>query len=78
MRVICWPQECNSDYQEMVADKCLHCNKGVRKTSDFSGSFYPIDRKLGESEGEENELKVHMECWEAYEAKIAAEREGTA
>lgn len=74
----CWPQECNSEYQEMVADKCLHCNKGVRKAGDFSGTFYPIDRKLGEAEGEEGELKVHMECWEAYEAKIAAEREGTA
>lgn len=62
----------------MIADKCLHCNKGVRKAGDFSGAFYPIDRKLGEAEGEEDEQKVHMECWEAYEAKIAAEREGTA
>ena len=62
----------------MMADKCLHCNKGVRKAGDFSGTYYPIDRKLGEAQGEENELKVHMECWEVYEAHMAAESEGTA
>lgn len=67
-------QECASDYRELQADKCLHCSKGVRKTSEFSGSFYPVDRTLGVTEGEEDGPKVHLECWEAYEAKIAADR----
>lgn len=57
----------------MVADKCLHCKKGVRKAGNFSGSFYPVDGKAAEEEGGEAEqLKVHLECWEAYEAKEAA------
>eukprot|EP00903_Cladosiphon_okamuranus_P009514 g9064.t1 len=65
-------KECASDYQEMVADKCLHCNKGIRKGGGFSGLFYPVDRKLGVSEGE---AKVHLECFEAYQAKLAEGRE---
>lgn len=69
------PQECASDYQEMVADKCIHCNKGVRKGGGFSGSFYPVDRKPGDAEGEEGEAKVHLECFEAYQAKLVEERE---
>lgn len=73
------PQECASDYQEMVADKCCHCNKGVRKAGGFSGSFYPVDRKPGHAEGEEGEAaKVHLECFEAYQAKLAEEGEGKA
>lgn len=71
------PQECASEYQEMVADKCLHCQKGVRKAGEFSGSFYPVDRKLGDAEGEDNESKVHMECFEAYQAKLAEEVKGS-
>lgn len=71
-------QECASDYQEMVADKCLHCNKGIRKAGDFSGAFYPLDRKLGDTEGEENEAKVHLECFEAFQAKLAREKEEAA
>lgn len=59
----------------MVADKCLHCNKGIRKTGDFSGAFYPVDRKLGDKEGEEDEAKVHLECFEAFQAKLAEENE---
>ena len=69
------PQECASDYQEMVADKCIHCNKGIRKGGGFSGSFYPVDRKPGDAEGEEGEAKVHLECFEAYQAKLAEERD---
>lgn len=34
-----------------------------------------MDRTLGVTEGEEDGPKVHLECWEAYEAKIAADRE---
>lgn len=49
----------------MKADKCLHCRKGVRNSANFSGSYYPIERK-GAPEGEHD--KVHMECWVAYEA----------
>lgn len=69
------PQECASDYQEMVADKCVYCSRGIRRGGGFSGSFYPIDRKLGDSEGEEGEAKVHLECFEAYQAKLAEERD---
>lgn len=58
-----------------MSSKCLYCGKGVRKTGEFSGAFYPVDRKLGDAKGEENEARVHLECWEAYEAKLAAERE---
>lgn len=55
----------------MVADKCIHCGKGVRRGGGFSGSFYPVDRKPGDAEGEEGEPKVHLECFEAYQAKPA-------
>lgn len=59
----------------MVADKCAHCSKGIRRGGGFSGSFYPIDRKPGEegAEGEEGEAKVHLECFEAYQARLAEE-----
>lgn len=58
----------------MVADKCLHCQKGVRKAGRFSGSFYPVDRKSGDAgEAEENDAKVHLECFEDYQAKLAEE-----
>lgn len=59
----------------MVADKCSHCNKGIRKAGGFSGSFYPVDRKPKDAEGEdeESEAKVHLECFEAYQAKLAEE-----
>lgn len=82
-------QECASEYREMIADKCLHCGKGVRKTGGFSGSYYPVERKTagegddakGKGEGGEEkgkEDKVHLECWPAYEAKLAADREAAA
>lgn len=55
-----------------MADKCLHCQKGVRKAGRFSGSFYPVDRKVGDTgEGEEDDAKVHLECFEDYQAKLA-------
>lgn len=78
-RHFCFTQECASEYQERTADKCLHCCKGVRKAGDFSGSYYPVERTAedenAEEEGEAKEEKVHLECWEAYQAKLAAERE---
>ncbi|CAM9933111.1 unnamed protein product, partial [Scytosiphon promiscuus] len=67
-------KECASDYQEMVADKCLHCQKGVRKAGRFSGSFYPVDRRAEDAgEGEESDAKVHLECFEDFQAKLAEE-----
>lgn len=59
----------------MVADKCSHCNKGIRRAGGFSGSYYPVDRKLGDTEGEAGEAKVHLECFEAYQAEPAKEEE---
>ena len=60
----------------MVADKCVHCNKGIRRGGGFSGSFYPVDRKPGDAEGEQGDPKVHLECFEVYQAKLAEECEG--
>lgn len=71
----------------MIAYKCLHCGKGVRKTGSFSGSYYPVERKTAgdgddeaKEEGGENtkEDRVHLECWPAYEAKLAGDREAAA
>lgn len=71
-------QECASEYQERKADKCLHCGKGVRRAGKFSGSYCPVERKKGQGGSGGEEGKVHLECWEAYETKIAADRTAAA
>lgn len=58
----------------MKADKCLHCHKGVRKVGDFSGSYYPVERTTENGQDSEEHDKVHLECWEAYEAELAERR----
>ena len=80
----------------MRADKCLVCNKGVRKAGDFSGAYHLVDRsdrkdrepevtggkgktvEASQAGKETRQAKVHMECFEAYQAKLATEREESA
>lgn len=65
----------------MVADKCLYCKKGVRKTATFNGAFYLVNREpdvTGDDcdpdveRSDESQGKVHMECFEVYQAKLAS------
>lgn len=74
-------QECASEYEDMMADKCLYCKKGVRKTANFSGAFYLVnrepdvtgdDRDPDVERSNESQEKVHMECFEPYQASLAS------